>query len=101
MNISLGRITLVAGAVIGGALPLWFRSLHWLMAPLPAWAAPMLASQPDPRSYQLALLFAGIIAAPSLIPLFMLRGQQPPADSNVSLILPVGTRSGEKHGGGI
>ncbi len=101
MNISLGLITLVVGEVLGGALPLWFRSLHWLMAPLPAWAAPMLASQPDPRSYQLALLFAGIIAAPSLIPLFMLRDQQPPADSNVSSILPVGTRSGEEQGGGL
>ena len=73
MNISLGLITLVAGEVLGGALPIWFRSLPWLMAPLPAWAAPVLASQPDPRSYQLALLFAGLIAAPSLIPLFMLR----------------------------
>src|SRR5579872_2034156 len=73
MNISLGLITLVVGEVLGGALPIWFRSFSWLMAPLPAWAAPLLASQPDPRSYQLALLFAGIIAAPSLIPLFMLR----------------------------
>ena len=73
MNISLGLITLVAGEVLGGLLPIWFRSLRWLMAPLPAWAAPVLASQPDPRSYQLALLFAGLIAAPSLIPLFMLR----------------------------
>ena len=77
MNISLGLITLVVGEVLGGALPLWFRSLHWLMAPLPAWAAPMLASQPDPRSYQLALLCAGIIAAPSLVPLFMLHDNQP------------------------
>jgi MFS family permease len=73
MNISLGLITLVAGEVLGGVLPIWFRSLRWLMAPLPAWAAPILASQSDPRSYQLSLLFAGLIAAPSLIPLFLLR----------------------------
>ncbi len=84
MNISLGLITLVVGEVLGGVLPIWFRSLRWLMAPLPAWAAPVLASQPDPRSYQLALLFAGLIAAPSLIPLFMLRedrraAQAPPS----------------------
>src|SRR6266478_8538567 len=46
--------------------------MPWLMAPLPPWAASLLASQPDPRSYQLALLFAGVIAAPSFIPLFML-----------------------------
>ncbi|HEU0004059.1 MAG TPA: MFS transporter, partial [Ktedonobacteraceae bacterium] len=82
MNISLGLITLVAGEVLGGALPIWFRSWRWLMAPLPAWAAPLLASQPDPRSYQLALLFAGIIAAPSLIPLFMLRDTRPPGNGD-------------------
>ena len=91
MNISLGLITLVVGEVLGGVLPLWFRSLHWLMAPLPAWALPMLASQPDPRSYQLALLFAGIIAAPSLVPLFMLREQQPPDSNGTSIMVAVGT----------
>ncbi len=73
MNISLGLITLVLGEFIGGALPLWFRSISWLMAPLPAWASAFLASQPNPRSYQLALLFAGLLAAPSLVPLFLLR----------------------------
>src|SRR5947209_3539873 len=78
MNISLGLITLVVGEVVGGALPIWFRSLSWLMAPLPMWAARILASQPDPRSYQLSLLFAGLIAAPSLIPLFLLRNDLPP-----------------------
>jgi MFS family permease len=72
MNISLGLVTLVLGEVLGGALPVWFRSMPWLMAPLPPWAASLLAGQPDPRSYQLALLFAGVIAAPSFIPLFML-----------------------------
>ncbi len=72
MNISLGLVTLVLGEVLGGALPAWFRSMPWLMAPLPPWAASLLASQSDPRSYQLALLFAGVIAAPSFIPLFML-----------------------------
>ncbi len=73
MNISLGLITLVLGEFIGGALPALFRALPWLMAPLPAWASPILASQANPRSYQMALLFAGLIAAPSLVPLFMLR----------------------------
>jgi MFS family permease len=77
VNISIGLITLVIGEVVGGALPIWFRSLSWLMAPLPSWAAHILAAQPDPRSYQLSLLFAGIIAAPSLIPLFMLHDDRP------------------------
>ncbi len=73
VNISLSLITLVIGEVIGGALPLFFRSQSWLMTPFPSWMSALLASQPGPRSYQLALLFAGLIAAPSLVPLFMLR----------------------------
>ncbi len=78
MNISLGLITLVLGEVLGGALPTWFRSIPWLMAPLPSSASSLLASQPDPRSYQFALLFAGVIAAPSFIPLFMMSNIHPP-----------------------
>ncbi len=86
MNISLGLVTLVLGEILGGALPTWFRSFPWLMAPLPPWADSLLASQPDPRSYQLALLFAGAIAAPSFIPLFMLSNDRPPS---------------RRHGGGV
>jgi MFS family permease len=78
VNISLGLITLVIGELVGGVLPLWFRSLGWLMAPLPPWAAALLASQPGPRSYQLALLFGGLVAAPSLVPLFLLREPERP-----------------------
>ena len=77
MNISLGLATLVLGEVLGGTLPAWLHSFSWLMAPLPPWASLLLASQPDPRSYQLALLFAGAIAAPSFIPLFMLTNDRP------------------------
>ena len=78
MNISLGLITLVLGEVLGGTLPTWFRSIPWLMAPLLPSASSLLASQPDPRSYQFALLFAGVIAAPSFIPLFMMSNTHPP-----------------------
>lgn len=95
INISLGLVTLVVGEILGGALPAWFRTIWWLMAPLPSWAAKLLASQPEARSYQLALLFAGIIAVPSLIPLFMMRGTRPSgagsgADANNSRVT-VGT----------
>jgi MFS family permease len=81
MNISLSLITLVLGEILGGALPAWFRSFPLLMAPLPPWASSLLASQPDARSYQLALLFAGIIAAPSFIPLFMMSNVRPPSST--------------------
>jgi MFS family permease len=78
-NIVLGLVTTVLGKVIGGALPLWLRSVPLLMAPLPSWLTVWLAQQPGPRSYQLALLFAGIIAAPSFIPLFLMSNDRPAA----------------------
>jgi len=78
MNIALSLITLVLGEVIGGVLPIWFRSIPRLMGPLPYGTSSLLASQPDARSYQLALLFAGVIAIPSFIPLFMMSNVRPP-----------------------
>ncbi len=78
MNISLSLITLVLGEVIGGVLPIWFRSIPWLMTPLLYRTYSLLATQPDARSYQLALLFAGVIAIPSFIPLFMMSNVRPP-----------------------
>ncbi len=82
LNITLTLITTVLGKVLGGVLPVWFRSIPWLMAPLPARFSPLLAHFPEPRSYQLALLFAGIIAGPSLIPLFLLSNDRPGADND-------------------
>lgn len=85
MNISLGLITLVLGEIIGGALPAWFRSIPWLMTPM---TPSLLANQPDARSYQLALLLAGIIAVPSFIPLFMMSNVRPPRRPGRRPLLP-------------
>ena len=71
LNIVLSLVTTVLGKVVGGVLP------AWLMAPLPPWLAWFLASQPAARSYQLALLLAGAIAGPSLVPLFLLSDDRP------------------------
>ena len=73
VNLVLTLITSVVGSVVGGVLPLWFRVTPWLMAPLPQGLQWLLASQAVPRSYQLSLLFAGVIAIPSFIPLLLLR----------------------------
>ena len=89
MNISLSLITLVLGEVIGGVLPIWFQSIPWLMAPLPYRVSSLLAIQPDARSYQLALLFAGVIALPSFIPLFMMSNVRPPRRTNHMSSLPL------------
>lgn len=88
LNIALGLVTTVLGNVVGGVLPVWFRNTSWLMAPLPSWSGLVLAGQPDPRSYQIALLFAGAIAVPSLIPLFMLKEHMTPSRPNSSPSFP-------------
>ncbi len=85
MNISLSLISLVLGEIIGGALPAWFRSIPWLMTPM---SPSLLANQPGERSYQLALLFAGIIAVPSFIPLFMMSSVHPPQRPGRRSFLP-------------
>lgn len=76
-NIVVTLATTVVGELLGGALPGWFRAVPLFMQPLPAWLAPFLARQAEPRSYQFSLLLAGIIAAPSFIPLFMMSNERP------------------------
>jgi MFS family permease len=73
LNIVLSLVTTVLGKLVGGVLPIWFASVSWLMAPLPTWMVWVLANSHSARSYQLALLFAGVVAGPSLVPLFLLR----------------------------
>lgn len=76
LNIVLTQITTVLGEILGGALPLWFAHSPWWMSPLPPWLNWLLASQPGARSYQLAMLVAGVIAIPSFLPLFWLREER-------------------------
>lgn len=77
LNIMLTQITTVLGELLGGALPLWFAHSSAWMARLPSWLNWLLDTQPEPRSYQLALLVAGLIALPSFIPLFLLDNDLP------------------------
>jgi MFS family permease len=88
-NIVLALATTVLGELLGGFLPGWFQSSSWLMAPLPAWLVPFLARQPEPRAYQFALLLAGIIAAPSFIPVFMLSNERPDERPDLITTTPV------------
>ncbi len=82
LNIALGLVTTVLGNIIGGLLPGYFRTFSWLMSSLRPGLDVVLATQPDARSYQLSLLFAGIIAVPSLVPLFMLQDKRTSAGAN-------------------
>ena len=83
-NIVVSLATTVLGELLGGVLPLWLRALHWLMAPLPAWIAWLLASQAQPRSYQLAFLLAGLFAVPSFFPLFLMNDDRPERITSVA-----------------
>ncbi len=77
LNIVVTLIATVLGEVVGGAIPVWLRSMPWFMTSLPHWLNWMLVEQTQARSYQLTLLFAGIIAAPSFVPLFLMDDDRP------------------------
>jgi len=77
LNIALTQIAVVLGEVLGGALPIWFAHSLWWMAPLSPRVNWLLAGQAEPRSYQLSMLVAGLIAIPSFIPLFLLSNDRP------------------------
>jgi MFS family permease len=77
LNIVVALATTVLGELLGGILPIWLRAWPWAMATLPYGWNGLLVSQPLARSYQLALLIAGLIAAPSFIPLFMMSDDRP------------------------
>lgn len=77
LNIVVTLVATVLGELLGGALPLWLRKMPWLMISMPSWYTWMLVHHSEPRSYQLALLFAGVIAVPSLIPLLLMQDDRP------------------------
>ncbi len=83
LNLVVTLVTTVLGEILGGALPLWLRNIPWLMASLPSWGAWMLVHHSGPRSYQLALLFAGMMAVPSLIPLLLMQDDRPESNPSV------------------
>jgi predicted MFS family arabinose efflux permease len=79
LNIVVSLITTVLGELLGGVLPVWLRAWPWAMADLPYGLNGLLVSQTLARSYQLALLIAGLVAAPSFIPLLMMSDDRPKA----------------------
>ena len=76
VNNVLALLAGVVGALLGGFLPGWLASPavhHW--PPLVA-LAPWLVHGARAQTYQLALLIAGAIALPSIVPVLMLK--EPP-----------------------
>ncbi|HEY7416712.1 MAG TPA: MFS transporter, partial [Ktedonobacteraceae bacterium] len=81
-NIVISLVMTVLGELLGGILPIWLRAQPWAMSPLAFGFDHLLVSQPLARSYQLSLLFAGVISVPSFIPLFMMSNDRPSAPAS-------------------
>lgn len=80
LNNALGFLGGVSGTLIGGFLPVWITAgfqaqTSWLLA-----LRPLLLAEPHARVYQLALLAAGVVAVPSIIPVFLLRDERDERD---------------------
>lgn len=75
LNNALGFLAGVSGSLIGGLLPLWVSAgfqahVTWLAA-----LQPWLLANPQSRVYQVAMLAAGLVAVPSIVPVIMMRGE--------------------------
>jgi MFS family permease len=73
LNNALGFLAGVTGTLIGGLLPIWVAAgfdahLPWLEA-----LRPFLLTQPQARTYQVAMLVSGVVAIPSFIPIVLMR----------------------------
>jgi MFS family permease len=83
LNIGVTLVTTVLGEILGGVLPLWLHNVPWLMASLPSWYTWILVRRSESRAYELALLFASVIAIPSLIPLLLMQDDRPRSNQSI------------------
>ncbi|HZC78740.1 MAG TPA: MFS transporter, partial [Ktedonobacterales bacterium] len=74
LSTALGYLAAVAGSLLGGFLPGWMSHTALFTA-----LAPVLDHSAQARAYQLSLLVAGALSLPSIIPILLLRDEQPPA----------------------
>ncbi len=89
LNNALSWLAAVTGALLGGWLPIWLAAAQApggpsgplaALAPALEAARPLLLATSQARVYQVAMLLAGVIAVPSIIPIFLLRDMpSPPA----------------------
>ncbi len=75
LNNALQFLASIIGSLLGGALPAWFASRAISDSGLLHALSPLLATNPQARAYQLALLVLGALAVPSIIPVLLIREQ--------------------------
>ncbi len=87
LNAALALVTTVIGQALGGYLPDLVSLPAITHSGLLNLASPLLVAGAEARSYELALLLAGLIAAPSFIPILMM-DPTPPAQGRGTLAAP-------------
>ncbi|MGH2505518.1 MAG: MFS transporter [Ktedonobacterales bacterium] len=80
LNNALGFLGGVSGTLVGGFLPIWITAGFQAQTPWLLALRPLLLAEPQARVYQLALLMAGVVAVPSIIPVFLLREERDERD---------------------
>ena len=83
LNTALQLLAAIIGSLLGGALPGWFASHAIRDSGLLHALSPLLAADPQARTYQLALIVVGALATPSIIPIFLI-SDQPQARDNAT-----------------
>lgn len=76
LNNALGFLAGVSGSLLGGLLPVWIGAGFRAQA---AWLdvlRPILLADPQGRIYQLAMLAAGVVAVPSIVPVLLMRERE-------------------------
>lgn len=73
LNNALGFLAGVSGSLIGGLLPLWLTAGFQARAAGLTALQPLLLADPHGRVYQLAMLVAGAVAVPSILPVLLMR----------------------------
>ena len=91
LNASLALITAVIGQILGGYLPDLVRAPAISQNALYQAIEPFLVEGATARSYQLALLLAGVISAPSFLPIILMNPTPPRRASLVQTGTPPST----------
>ncbi len=76
LNGALNWLAAVVGTLLGGFLPPFFRSREVANSPLLLALRPLLVASPTARALELAMLSGGLLALPSIIPIFMMREER-------------------------
>lgn len=76
LNNALGFLFGIVGTLLGGFLPEFFKRGDIAASGVVRALGPFLAAGADARRYEMAMLAAGLLAAPSILPIFFMREER-------------------------